>query len=102
MRVRMSSPGGNATLSKVRKPEKHASVIAIATNTSIRSFPMPESRERPAALVGCTAGSGATLVAALGTDEPPMRALGTRLERVAGEVREVVADAETEVQGWIP
>src|SRR6266850_4696832 len=41
-------------------------------------------------------------VAALGTEEPPMRALGTGLERVAGEVSEVVADAETEVRRGIP
>ena len=98
----MSSPGGNATLSRARKPEKHASVITIATNTSRRSFPVPESRERPVTLLGGAAGSGAMSVAALGTQEPPMRALGTGLERVAGEVREVVADAEAEIRRGIP
>src|SRR5712671_6596737 len=41
-------------------------------------------------------------VAALGTEKPPMRALGTGLERVAGEGGEVVADAETEVRRGIP
>jgi len=60
MRVRMFVAGGNATLKQGQEAERNMRAsIAIATNTSIRSFPMPESRERPVALVGCTAAPGA-------------------------------------------